>query len=140
MVPNFQHLRTARGDDTYLGVIVTAAGAGRDGGAGGDGDFDIVSRYFAPWLGIDEDPVTGSAHCALAPYWSRILGRSELRACQASKRGGSMVVRLNGNRVELVGDSVIVASGVLRSSTDVHGLTNPRYGASKRGPLDSSCC
>jgi len=81
--------------------------------------FDIVSRYFAPWIGIDEDPVTGSAHCALAPYWSRITGRSELRAYQASKRGGSMVLRVNGNRVDLVGDSVIVASGVL--GVDLNG-------------------
>ncbi len=61
------------------GVIVTAAG---------DGSYDCVSRYFAPAKGIPEDPVTGAAHCMLAPYWAAWLGKSQLRAYQASKRGG----------------------------------------------------
>ena len=62
-------------------VIVTAPG---------DGGYDIVSRYFAPGAGIDEDPVTGAAHCTLGPYWGAKLGRTELRAHQASSRGGEL--------------------------------------------------
>jgi PhzF family phenazine biosynthesis protein len=103
--PDFARLERARGDEPFLGVIVTARGSG---------PYDFVSRYFAPWVGIPEDPVTGSAHCALAPYWSRLTGRTEMRAYQASSRGGEMTVRLRGNRVDLVGDAVVVAAGTLR--------------------------
>jgi predicted PhzF superfamily epimerase YddE/YHI9 len=71
------------------GLIVTAPG---------DGDYDCVSRYFAPAKGIPEDPVTGAAHCMLAPYWARRLGKLELRAYQASARGGEMMCRLVGRR------------------------------------------
>jgi PhzF family phenazine biosynthesis protein len=74
---------------------------------------DFVSRYFAPTFGIDEDPVTGSAHCALAPYWAERLGRQSLTARQVSKRGGSLHVTLNGDRVELAGHAVTVLSGEL---------------------------
>ena len=105
LAPDFPRLRAARGEAHFLGVIVTAAGSG---------GFDFVSRYFAPWIGIDEDPVTGAAHCALAPYWWRRTGKREMRAYQASLRGGEMTVRLKGNRVELVGEAVIVAEGTLR--------------------------
>jgi PhzF family phenazine biosynthesis protein len=103
--PEFARLVRARGDDTFLGIIVTAAG---------DSGYDFVSRYFAPWVGIDEDPVTGSAHCALAPYWSSITGKSEMRAHQASARGGDIIVRMRGDRVDLVGEAVVLASGELR--------------------------
>ncbi len=84
------------------GVIVTAPG---------DGEYDVVSRYFTPARGIPEDPVTGSAHCALAPYWSERLGRSVLRAYQASLRGGELICRVRGERVELEGTCVFFLEG-----------------------------
>jgi len=75
--------------------------------------FDFVSRYFAPGAGIDEDPVTGAAHCALAPYWAKKLGKAELVGFQASKRGGVVGVRALGERVALRGQAVTVVSGRL---------------------------
>jgi PhzF family phenazine biosynthesis protein len=86
------------------GVIATARGSG---------DFDFVSRFFAPGSGIDEDPVTGSAHCALAPYWAARLGKNEMTGYQASPRGGVVKVRLEGDRVVLMGQAVIVLRGEL---------------------------
>jgi predicted PhzF superfamily epimerase YddE/YHI9 len=85
------------------GIIVTAPGAG---------DYDCVSRYFAPAKGIPEDPVTGGAHCALAPLWAERLGRTHLRAFQASPRGGELNCRLRGERVELEGSCVFYMEGV----------------------------
>lgn len=76
---------------------------------------DFVSRYFATWAGIDEDPVTGSAHCALTPYWVDKLGRSELLGYQASARGGYVCVKLDGDRVVLGGQAVTVVRGSLLS-------------------------
>jgi PhzF family phenazine biosynthesis protein len=105
LAPDFARLRVARGEAPFLGVIVTAAGS--------DG-YDFVSRYFAPWVGIDEDPVTGVAHCALAPYWAGLTGKRQMRAYQASRRGGELTVRFNGERVDLVGEAVVVAAGLLR--------------------------
>ncbi|MDC8016219.1 PhzF family phenazine biosynthesis protein [Tahibacter soli] len=84
------------------GVIVTAAG---------DDGWDFVSRYFASPIGIPEDPVTGSAHCALAPYWANRLGRRELRAFQASRRGGEIGCRVSDARVELRGRCVFYLEG-----------------------------
>ena len=84
------------------GVIVTAPG---------DGEYDFVSRYFAPAKGIPEDPVTGAAHCMLAPYWARRLGKTVLRAYQASPRGGEMVCQVKGDRVELEGRCVFYLEG-----------------------------
>lgn len=84
------------------GVIVTAPG---------DGSYDFVSRYFAPAKGIPEDPVTGGAHCALAPFWANRLGKTEMRAFQASKRGGEILVRALGNRVELAGECAFYLEG-----------------------------
>ena len=84
------------------GVIVTAAG---------DGAYDCVSRYFAPAKGIPEDPVTGSAHCMLMPYWAPRLGKTQLRAYQASRRGGELTCRLIGERVELEGQCVFYLEG-----------------------------
>jgi PhzF family phenazine biosynthesis protein len=75
--------------------------------------FDFVSRFFAPAVGIAEDPVTGSAHCFLAPYWSSKLGRNSLTGFQASKRGGVVRTTLRGNRVTLGGQAVTVVRGVL---------------------------
>jgi PhzF family phenazine biosynthesis protein len=81
-------------------------------------EFDFVSRYFAPAVGINEDPVTGSAHCALAPYWSAKLGKLEMRAFQASARGGVLRVRLEGERVILCGQAVTVLEGQLVGTSD----------------------
>lgn len=74
------------------GVIVTAPG---------DGTYDFISRYFAPAKGIPEDPVTGGAHTMLAPYWAKRLGKTAFRALQASRRGGEIICRLVGDRIEL---------------------------------------
>ena len=86
------------------GVIATAKGSG---------EFDFVSRFFAPGSGIDEDPVTGSAHCALAPYWGKKLGKTEMTGFQASPRGGVVRVRVEGDRVVLIGQAVTVLRGEL---------------------------
>jgi PhzF family phenazine biosynthesis protein len=75
--------------------------------------YDFVSRFFAPQVGVDEDPVTGSAHCCLAPYWSKRLNKKEMLAYQASARGGVVRVRLNGERVQLGGQAVTVMRGEL---------------------------
>jgi predicted PhzF superfamily epimerase YddE/YHI9 len=79
----------------------------------GSGGFDIVSRFFAPRVGIDEDPVTGSAHCCLGPFWSGRLGKDVLLAYQASARGGVVRVRVRGDRVGLAGQAVTVLRGDL---------------------------
>ncbi len=70
--------------------------------------FDFVSRFFGPAVGIDEDPVTGSAHCCLGPYWSKRLGKPEMLAYQASARGGVVGVTVVGDRVRLCGRAVTV--------------------------------
>lgn len=75
--------------------------------------FDFLSRYFAPFFGIDEDPVTGSAHCCLAPYWAAKLGKTEMTGFQASARGGTVGVELAGDRVKLRGQAVTVLRGEL---------------------------
>ncbi|RPI21629.1 MAG: PhzF family phenazine biosynthesis protein, partial [Chloroflexota bacterium] len=85
------------------GVIVTSRSASPD--------FDFVSRFFAPAVGINEDPVTGSAHCFLVPYWSARLGKKEFIAYQASARGGVLHVRLEGDRAILSGQAVTVLCG-----------------------------
>lgn len=87
------------------GVIVTARSS--------TPEFDFVSRFFAPGSGIDEDPVTGSAHTALGPYWAGILGKTEFTAFQASPRGGVIKVRVDGARVKLGGQAVTVMTGEL---------------------------
>ncbi|HEX9001750.1 MAG TPA: PhzF family phenazine biosynthesis protein [Blastocatellia bacterium] len=101
LTPNFELLRKA----AKTGVIVTARGQ-----ASG---FDFVSRYFASYIGIDEDFVTGSAHCQLTPYWASVLGKEELTAYQASARGGVLSVKLRGDRVFLGGEAVTVMRGSL---------------------------
>ncbi len=87
------------------GVIVTSRSA--------NGEYDFVSRFFAPGSGVDEDPVTGSAHCCLTPYWAERLKKRELIAYQASPRGGMLRVRLDGDRVKLAGRAVTVFRGEL---------------------------
>lgn len=89
------------------GVIVTSRAALPD--------VDFVSRFFAPGSGIDEDPVTGSAHCCLTPYWSAKLGKEAMTAYQASPRGGFVYVELTGDRVKLRGQAVTVFRGELRA-------------------------
>jgi PhzF family phenazine biosynthesis protein len=90
-----------------VGVIVTAAAAA------GTAGYDFVSRYFAPSAGIDEDPVTGSAHCVLGPFWAERVGRDDLTGFQASARGGLVQVRPQGDRVQLGGRAVTVLRGRL---------------------------
>jgi PhzF family phenazine biosynthesis protein len=87
----------------WLGAIITARGTRHD----------FVSRYFAPAIGINEDPVTGSTHCSLIPYWSQRLDKSSLTAYQCSARGGELFCRLEGERVKIGGNATLVASGTL---------------------------
>ena len=87
-----------------FGVIITAPGAG---------EVDFVSRFFAPGDGIPEDPVTGSAHCTLIPYWSKRLGRTRLAARQISARGGELSCELAGDRVRIGGRAVTYLQGEL---------------------------
>jgi PhzF family phenazine biosynthesis protein len=93
------------GREVQAGVIVTARS--------GSPSCDFVSRYFVPYCGIDEDPVTGAAHCSLVPYWSRRLGKAELLGYQASARGGYVHGRLGDGRVLLAGEAVTVLRGTL---------------------------
>jgi PhzF family phenazine biosynthesis protein len=86
------------------GVIVTSRGTG---------EYDFISRFFAPGSGIDEDPVTGSSHCCLGPYWSSRLGKTEMNAFQASPRGGAIRIRIDGDRVKLAGRAITVLRGEL---------------------------
>ena len=101
LAPDFIKLETCQA----RAVIVTTCSD--------DPAFDFVSRFFAPWLGINEDPVTGSAHCYLAPYWSAKLGKKDFMAYQASARGGVMGCRWEGERVFLRGQAVTVFRGEL---------------------------
>ncbi len=109
-LPSERHVRELRPDFTALralgaGLIATASAT--------TPGFDFVSRYFAPFYGVDEDPVTGAAHCALVPYWAALLGRGELCGYQASRRGGVVRGRVAGSRVELTGHAVTVLQGRL---------------------------
>lgn len=88
-------------------VIVTARAS--------DAATDFVSRFFAPAYGIPEDPVTGSAHCALGPFWAARLGKNDLAARQVSARGGVLKVRVRGERVELLGQAITVWTGTMRA-------------------------
>jgi predicted PhzF superfamily epimerase YddE/YHI9 len=105
--PSADHVRALHPDFAALGklgrtVIVTAPG--HDG-------IDFVSRFFAPTVGIDEDPVTGSAHCTLVPYWAARTGRAQLEARQLSARGGALSCELAGDRVVLAGRAVLYLEG-----------------------------
>ena len=106
-VESEEQLRALDPDHTVLrripvrGVIVTARSS--------TSEFDFVSRFFAPGSGVDEDPVIGSAHTALAPYWAGKLGKTEMTGYQASRRGGVVRVRMDGDRVILGGQAVTVA-------------------------------
>jgi predicted PhzF superfamily epimerase YddE/YHI9 len=97
--PDFRRLASADG----RGVIVTAAGT----------DVDFVSRFFAPQAGIDEDPVTGSAHTTLTPYWSARLGKTAMKARQLSARGGYLECTLKGDRTLIAGRAALYLKGVI---------------------------
>ncbi len=99
--PDFASLRAMSG----RGLAVTSVSASPE--------HDFVSRYFAPWVGIDEDPVTGSAHCALGPYWGKRLEKDRLTAFQASERGGLLHIHLRGERVSIGGRAVTISTGEL---------------------------
>jgi PhzF family phenazine biosynthesis protein len=101
MSPNFTLLSTL----SARGFIVTSRS---DAGA-----YDFVSRFFAPAAGVNEDPVTGSAHCCLGPYWAKKLGKNELTGYQASARGGVIKVRVGDDRVNIAGQAVTVMRGTL---------------------------
>lgn len=103
--PDFGALARVALPGKVMGVAVTAPGD--------EPEVDFVSRFFAPWLGVDEDPVTGVAHTTLTPWWAGLLGKSEMSARQRSRRGGSLQVRNKGDRVELIGQAVTVASGTM---------------------------
>lgn len=102
LTPDFAAIRRAA---DCRGVIVTAQAD--------HADYDFVSRFFAPGVGIDEDPVTGSAHCCLGPYWSPRLGKKELIGFQASQRGGYVRVRVEPDRCHLLGQAVTIVRGEL---------------------------
>ena len=102
--PNFPELSTV---ETRRGIIVTAKGDT-------NGDADFVSRFFAPRFGINEDPVTGSAHCALGPYWAVKLGKDQLKGHQLSARGGEVGVIVGTEGVSLIGEAVMVMKGALQ--------------------------
>ncbi len=104
LTPDFAAMRGVHG------VIVTSRSATTG--------YDFVSRYFAPGVGIDEDPVTGSAHCSLAPYWAAKLGKTTLTGYQASARGGVVRVRLADERVFLSGQAVTVLMGLMGNQSE----------------------
>ena len=99
--PDFARLK----EMSVRGIVVTSVAL--------SGKYDFVSRFFAPGVGVDEDPVTGSAHCCLGPFWSERLGKDEMVAYQASARGGVIQVRVAGKRVYLGGQAVTVLRGEL---------------------------
>lgn len=103
LAPDLARLR----DLDLRGVIATAPG----------NEHDFVSRFFGPKLGIDEDPVTGSAHCELTPYWSKRLGKNVLRARQLSRRGGEVLCEMAGDRVRLKGSAVTFMVGEIEIDT-----------------------
>jgi len=90
-------------DIELSGFIITAPAS--------SAGLDFVSRYFAPKIGIDEDPVTGSAHTILMPYWRNVFGKDELEAAQLSRRGGRLSCRVEGNRVKIAGRAVTFLAG-----------------------------
>ncbi|MFI8083155.1 PhzF family phenazine biosynthesis protein [Kitasatospora sp. NPDC086009] len=107
LTPRLDALAALTLRDDLRGVIVTAPAAR------GDAGYDFVSRFFAPARGIPEDPVTGSAHTALAPYWTARLGRDRLAGLQVSARTGLVRTALHGDRVHLSGTAVTVLDGTL---------------------------
>jgi PhzF family phenazine biosynthesis protein len=103
--PDFERMKELDLDLSITGVLITAQASEK---------YDFVSRFFAPWVGINEDPVTGSTHTILAPYWSKRLNKEEMLALQMSERGGKLKVKiLENNRVEIAGNATLVLKGEL---------------------------
>jgi PhzF family phenazine biosynthesis protein len=100
--PNFELLKQI---DNYLGIVITAKGD----------DVDFVSRFFAPAIGVPEDPVTGSAHSSLIPFWSERLGKNKMVARQLSPRGGTLYCENCGDRVKIAGKAVLYLQGEIRT-------------------------
>lgn len=107
--PDFTEMKKVHDGSKAKGIIVTVKG---------DGSYDFFSRYFAPWNGINEDPVTGSAHTVLAPYWANILKKTQMNARQCSKRGGDVTVTLReDDRVDITGHATIIVKGKINVPT-----------------------
>ncbi|MGR5095903.1 PhzF family phenazine biosynthesis protein [Vibrio maritimus] len=101
LAPNFHALLQTEGRS----IVVTAKSS--------RSDVDLIARYFAPWVGVNEDPVTGSAYCALAPYWAEKLGKCSLIGYQDSERGGYVGMMIKGERIELSGQAVTLIRGTI---------------------------
>ncbi|MDF2880795.1 MAG: phenazine biosynthesis protein PhzF [Clostridiaceae bacterium] len=105
LAPDFEKMKSLKFEMNVKGIGVTCIGKGK---------YDFISRYFNPWAGINEDPVTGSVHTLLASYWGKLLNKDEMKAYQASDRGGEITLRkLADNRLELTGQAVVVLKGEL---------------------------
>lgn len=105
ITPEFEKMKQLKFETDVKGIGVTCVG---------NAEYDFISRYFNPWAGVNEDPVTGSVHTLLAAYWGRILNKSVMKAYQASERGGEIALRVSdGNRVELAGQAITVLKGEL---------------------------
>jgi PhzF family phenazine biosynthesis protein len=128
LTPDFTAVAALTRREGLRGVITTAAAADADR------DYDFVSRFFAPADGIPEDPVTGSAHTALAPYWSGRLGRNGLTGLQASARSGLVRTAVHGDRVHLTGSAVTVVEGVLHRTAGWSRRHSAAVAASEADP------
>lgn len=103
LTPNFELMKKINFEYDIKGIAVTSKGTGK---------YDFISRYFNPWAGVNEDPVTGSVHTVLASYWGNLLNKNQMRAYQASERGGEILLKIKDeNRIELIGEAVIVLKG-----------------------------
>ena len=100
--PDFEQMKNISSKESLKGGAVTTKGNKPN---------DFISRYFNPWAGVNEDPVTGSVHTVLAPYWGKLLDKKQLLAYQASARAGEIRLDIQGNRVELIGEAIIVLKG-----------------------------
>ena len=99
--PDFGLLKKSK----YGNLIITSKSANEN--------IDFIVRCFVPGLGIDDDPVTGSAHCALVPYWTKVMGKEEFTSYQASKRGGYLRVKADGDRVIIAGNAITILKSEL---------------------------
>lgn len=103
ITPEFEKMKQLKFETDVKGIGVTCIGNEK---------YDFISRYFNPWAGVNEDPVTGSVHTLLSAYWGKLLNKTEMKAYQASERGGEIALRiLDGNRVELAGQAIVVLKG-----------------------------
>lgn len=100
--PDFERMKNISTAEGLKGIAITTKG---------NEEYDFISRYFNPWAGVNEDPVTGSVHTVLANYWGRILNKQEMIAYQASTRAGKIKLKIKENRVELIGEAIIVLKG-----------------------------